>query len=118
MTLADQFAAEKALRDRHDRQLMKWLRREVNRDLRRWRSPYMCADLDEIAFRVADCKAKLELLNWARGWQENLEYNQGYANMGPNVAAHMAETMATIMFAVRKIAPGYRDREGWRDAWA
>ena len=78
----------------------------------------MCAALDEIAFRVADCRAKLELLNWARSWQESLEQNQGYTTYGPDVAAHMAETMQTIMFAVRKIAPGYKDREGWRDEWS
>ena len=99
-----------------DTRLLRWLRREVNRDLRRWRDPVMCAALDEITFRVADCKAKLELIRWAESWQRVRGPDYAPADR-PDVQGAMIGKLEMIMHAVRYVAGGYRNREGYRPEW-
>ena len=52
--------------------LLKWLRREVNRDLREWRGHLKAGTGAPLAGRlpdlVADCKAKLAMIAWAEHW--------------------------------------------------
>jgi hypothetical protein len=85
----------------------------VNRDLRRWR-PNAAVHNREAMWRVADCKAKLKLLDWAGSWQRVRE--PGYTS-DPAVAAQMHGDMDLIMAAVKDVALAYRDRDGWRPEW-
>jgi hypothetical protein len=98
-----------------DERLLKWLRREVNRDLRGWQA--LQAD-DAIAARqadlIADCNAKLGLIRWAISWQSVHENPYG----PDRVRATMLGELEMIMFSVRQIACGYASHEGWRKEWA
>ncbi len=102
-----------------DTALLKWLRREVNRDLRRWRSvrdqgssvyPGQYTDL------IADCKAKLALITWAEGWQKvrTSEYLQGHHVYARDT---MLGYLDMVNAAVRRVAAGYSSRAGWRAEW-
>jgi Family of unknown function (DUF6221) len=112
-------AAEQAREARRDRRLLRWLRREVNQDLRHWRYD-LAMDPAWRARLIADCQAKRELLRWAEGWQEvrTLEYARAhYFSERPDVEATLLSGAQLIMAAVRRVAQGYRGRPGWRDEW-
>lgn len=97
--------------------LLKWLRREVNRDLREWRGHLTAAASGPLADRlpdlVADCKAKLAMIAWAESWQGTWT-NEFY---GPDMRWEMIERLRYIMYGIRRVAAGYARREGWREEW-
>jgi hypothetical protein len=91
--------------------MLKWLRRQVNGDLRYWRHAsragrFRAADV------VADCKAKLAMLTWADNW-----HHGSWEEQPPPVSAHMAAEQGLVMAAMRRVAAGYRHRPGWRPEW-
>jgi len=103
-----------------DAALLKWLRREVNRDLRYWRTELGILPADRCTGLIDDCKAKLALLSWAERWQdvrtEKYARDHYYASR-PDVAATMEGNVRLIVHAVRRVAAGYRARDGWRPEW-
>ena len=102
---------------RRDTRLLKWLRREANRDLRYWRHSYDTGlPPDRREQLIADCKAKLGLLTWAENWQAIREPGRLPAGR-PDVQAAMTDHLKMVMAAVRRIAQGYRGRDGWRCEW-
>lgn len=111
---AEREAAEKA----SDARLLKWLRREVNRDLREWRGYLRAGTGGSVAGRlpglVLDCKAKLNLIRWAESWQVAYEKDR-YRD--DDMRADMLALMQMSMHGVRKVAAGYSNREGWREEW-
>jgi hypothetical protein len=95
--------------------LLKWLRRQVNADLRYWRSEPGVLPPARYASLVADCKARLDMLRWAEDWARIRE--PGVLPDSDRVRGEMLAHLALVMGAVRKLAQGYRDRDGWRDEW-
>lgn len=115
-TLAGRIADSEAAQSRADQCLLRWFRREVNRDLRRWRaaSREPGPGQADAAERVADCKAKLELIHWAGSWQRVRDADHAYEGR-PDVQAKLLSDLELIMHGVRALAAAYRDRAGWRD---
>jgi hypothetical protein len=70
-----EFAEQEAADSRRMARLLKWLRREVNRDLREWRGHLKAGTGGALAGRlpdmIADCKAKLAMISWAESWHVN-----------------------------------------------
>lgn len=101
--------------------LLRWLRREVNRDLARHRRelksvPAGC-EAPDLRDRIADCHAKRELIRWAESWNERSAASAwDYADR-PDVKAAMTGKLEMIMHAVRYVAGGYRHRAGYREEW-
>jgi hypothetical protein len=100
--------------------LLKWLRREVNRDLRYWRSvpwPIPPGVRDGL---IADAKAKLGMISWAERWQgvRTPEYiRDNYHDGRPDIQAAMLDHLQVINGMVRRVAAGYSGRAGWRREW-
>lgn len=92
--------------------LLKWLRREVNRDLREWRGHLKAGTGGPLTGRIpdliADCKAKLVMIAWAEHWHAGW-LNPDYALVDRE--RHM------VMHGVRKVAAGYSNRDGYRGEW-
>jgi len=115
--LADNLDAEEAAQARADRRLLTWLRREVNRDLRYWRHDYDCEiPADRREQLVADCKAKLELIRWAENWQGVRDPDRDVPGR-PDVRATLLSDLRFVMAAIRRVAAGYKGRDGWRGEW-
>ena len=105
-----------ATKEAADKRLLKWLRREVNQDLRYWRSEPGAIPLERYAQLVADCKAKLELIGWAESWQR--VRGPDYVHPGrPDVQVALISDLRLTMAAVRRVAAGYKGRDGWREEW-
>jgi hypothetical protein len=103
-----------------DTAMLKWLRREVNRDLRYWRSEPGALPHDRYHDLIEDCKAKLAMLSWAEHWQDvrTPEYiRDNYQPDRPDIQATMLDHLHMVNGAMRKVAAGYRDRAGWRREW-
>jgi hypothetical protein len=114
-SLAEQFAAEQQAGDVADRRLLKWLRRQVNADLRKWRQASRDGSPDAPGL-VADCRAKLRLLRWADSWIRVRDPDYPNAT-DPRIRAVLRDDSVLVMAAVRYVAAGYRDRGGWRPEW-
>ena len=97
--------------------LLKWLRREVNRDLRAWRALLKAGDAGPFTERlpglVDDARAKLAMIAWAESWQGTWT-NEHYR---PDMRWQMIEYLRYIMFGIRKVASGKAAREGYREEW-
>lgn len=110
-------AADEAAEAVRYARLLKWLRREVNRDLREWRGHLKAGTAGPLAERlpdlVADCKAKLAMIRWAESWQRVWD-DEHY---GPDIRWQMVEQLRFVMYGARKVAAGYAGREGWREEW-
>jgi hypothetical protein len=115
LTLADRLAAEEAAEWLADKRLLKWSRRQVNADLRKWRQAARDGNPDADAL-VSDCKAKLRLLNWADSWSRVRDPD--YPNVSDErIRAELQSDFVLVMASVRFLAQSWRDREGWRSEW-
>lgn len=99
---------DQARRWRTDRALLKWLKRQANGDLRAARA---AGDTDGIDRQ----KALLDLLRWADRWMDVRD--KDYPGR-PDVDAALRQDADMIMYGIRRLAYGYRHREGWRPAWS
>jgi len=115
--LAKEIAEEEAAEAAACAQLLKWLRREVNRDLRAWRGLLKAGDAGPFAEHLPgladDARAKLAMIAWAESWQ-GAWTNEHY---GPDMRWQVIERLRYIMFGVRKVAAGYAHRAGYREEW-
>jgi hypothetical protein len=115
--LAKEITDEEAAEAVQCARLLKWLRREVNRDLRAWRALLKAGDSGPFAEHlpglVDDARAKLVMIGWAESWQGTWT-NEHY---GPDVRWQMIEYLRYIMYGIRKVAAGYAGREGYREEW-
>lgn len=82
---------------RRDARMLRWLRRQVNQDLRYWRHNYADCHLtqDRREQLVADCKAKLVLLSWADSWARVRGPGYGYPGR-PEVQAAMLANLQLV----------------------
>lgn len=115
MTLAGQIAAGQAAEWLADKRLLKWARRQVNADLRKWRQAARDGNPDAPGL-IADCKAKLRLLNWADGWSRVREPDYD-GSSDPRVRSALQSESALVIGSVRYLAQAWRGREGWRPEW-
>jgi hypothetical protein len=101
-----------------DRDLPKWLRRQVEADLERERAreaklrPGVPAEGEfwwlQAAEYVADCEAKLALLDaYAEAEAGPYDYRTGRASQAEG-----------LWHALAILAGGYRHRDGWREHWS
>jgi uncharacterized protein DUF6221 len=115
--LAKEIAEEEVAEAVRYARLLKWLRREVNRDLRAWRGLLKASDAGPFAEHlpglVADAKAKLRMITWAESWQ-GVWTNEFY---GPDMRWVMVDYLRYIMYGIRKMSVGYAEREGYREEW-
>lgn len=99
--------------------LLKWLRREVNRDLREWRGHLKAGAAGPLADRlpdlVADCKAKLAMIAWAESWQNVWTEEYAVGSSGHDIRPEMIERLRFVMYGIQKVAAGYTGREGYRE---
>lgn len=104
---------------RRDARLLRWLRREVNRNLRYWRAYGGGLPDDRYRDLIADCKARLDMLTWAEHWAEVSSPGREFPDPGGNgqVRGRMLSEAALVMAAMRRLAQGYRARDGWRGEW-
>ena len=107
-----EIAGEEAAEAARCARLLKWLRREVNRDLRAWRGLLEAGDSGPFAEHlpglVDDAKAKLAMIAWAESWHVNW--------LNPDYELVDRERRM-VRFSVRKVAAGYAAREGYREEW-
>jgi len=95
--------------------MLRWLRRQVNGDLRYWRGVRATAGRDpagRVEAVVADCMAKRDMLTWAEHWAES-----DWSYSSPEVRGQMLSHQGLVMAAMRRLAAGYRGRDGWRPEW-
>jgi hypothetical protein len=114
-TAADRFAAEQAAEDVRDKRLLKWLRRQVNADLRKWRQGARDGNPDAAGL-IADCKAKVKLLNFAESWMRVRDSDYDGTD-DVRIRGELRAHSVMVIVAVRILAVGYRDRDGWRLEW-
>jgi hypothetical protein len=115
-----------------DEAAVAWLRQVIEGDKARWQDPVMCAALDEIRDRIADCEAKLGLLDehyiLAAGDQNPAYEDFSVYYRSPSddcdfgcVCCHYYAQGAVRNFGycrtVRLLASGYRHREGYAEHW-
>lgn len=114
--LAQKIAEDDAAEAVRYARLLKWLRREVNRDLRAWRGLLKAGGAGPFAGHlpglVDDCKAKLRMIAWAESWQ-----GVWTAEHGPDIRPAMIEHLRYVMYGIRKMAVGYAGRAGYREEW-
>ena len=112
----EQTLREEAAEARECARLLKWLRREVNRDLREWRGHLKAGTGGPLAGRlpdlIADCKAKLAMIAWAESWQ-GVWTREGHQD----IRWQMIEYLRFVMHGIRRVAVGYAGRPGWREEW-
>ena len=112
----EQQGRDDAAEARECARLLKWLRREVNRDLRAWRALLKAGGCGPFAEHlpglVDDAKAKLAMIAWAESWQG--AWTNEY---GPDIRWQIIDYLRYIMYGVRKVAAGYAGREGYREEW-
>lgn len=117
MPLTECFITQQAQNKRNAMRLLLWLRREVNRDLTRFRSELKASSgginaTMALNDRIADCQAKRALIRWALDWQE-----RRYAGSDLHFEVKMEGDREMIMYGIRYVALAYRNRAGYRDEW-
>jgi hypothetical protein len=90
--------------------MLKWLRRQVNGDLRYWRHAGLYLE-NRRGQLIAGFKAQLSLLDSADHWRAACWDDQ------PSIKVEMESDRLLYMAVVRRAFAGYRGRPGWRDEW-
>jgi hypothetical protein len=98
MSSIEEYERQRTLQIQADGRMLKWLRREMNRDLRAARAS---GDAD----RVAICKALLDVQSRAASWQGTR--NDPYY-------ARIQQDADLVLALARRLAWGFRFREGYK----
>ena len=114
-TAAERYAAQRAAEWLADKRLLKWARKQVNADLRKWRQAARDGNPDA-ADLIADCKAKLRLLNWAENWSRVREPDYDGSD-DQRILAELQSNFTIVIAPVRYLAQAWRGRDGWRPEW-
>lgn len=93
--------------------LIRWVKREVNRDLTAFRKLYKFQPSLSLADQIDDCLAKKQLIGWAESWA----YGRTNNRYDPHIDYTLDREYQMIIFALQYVTGAYCTRPGYQPEW-